>query len=116
MSVLVPWLTMPDSCITCPLEERCPTLKAEDNAWDYADKRCEKCELIENPKRGEWIPIDSYTACGGDEATWEAHGNPIAYWYCSECKEQNYVDEFGMDLLTKFCPHCGADLRGDSDE
>jgi len=27
-------------------------------------------------------------------------------WFCSECKERN-------DVKTNFCPHCGADMRGE---
>ena len=64
------------------------------------------------PKKGKWIPIDSFSAYGGDEETWEAQGNPVAFYYCSECKEQNYLDECGDFLLTNYCPNCGADMRG----
>lgn len=69
--------------------------------------------LSEEPqeRKGRWIPVDSYTAFGGDEATWYAHGNPIAFYYCSKCKEQAYADENGDSLLTNFCPNCGADMR-----
>ncbi len=66
-------------------------------------------------KSGRWLPVDSYTAHGGDQATWEAHGNPIAFYYCSECKGQAYAGEDGESLLTDFCPHCGADLRAKSE-
>ena len=38
-------------------------------------------------KRGEWIAVDSYSAFGGSEEQWYAHGNPTAYHYCSACKE-----------------------------
>ena len=66
------------------------------------------------PKRGEWIPVDSYTAFGGDEMTWLAHGNPIAYHYCSECKNHAYALEDGEDLLSDFCTNCGAEMtRGE---
>ena len=68
------------------------------------------------PMKGRWIPVDSYSAFGGDEATWMAHGNPVAFYYCSECKEQPHVDEEGKDILSDFCPFCGADMReGDSE-
>ena len=65
------------------------------------------------PKRGKWIPVDSFTAFGGDEATWMTHGNPTAFHYCSVCKGQAYAGEDGESLLTDFCPNCGADMRGD---
>ena len=67
-------------------------------------------------KKGRWIPVDSYSAFGGDEATWMAHGNPVAFYYCSECKEQAYAGEDGESLLTDYCPNCGADMRGEQDE
>ena len=61
-------------------------------------------------KTGRWIPVDCYSACGGDEVTWMAHGNPTAFYYCSECKEQCYAGEDGESLLTSFCPCCGAKM------
>ena len=64
-------------------------------------------------KKGRWIPVDSYSAFGGDEATWIAHGNPVAFYYCSECKEEAYAGEDGEPLLTDYCPNCGADMRGE---
>lgn len=59
-------------------------------------------------RTGKWIPVDSYSAFGGDEATWMAHGNPVAFYYCSECKEHAYAGEDGNDILSRFCPNCGA--------
>lgn len=61
---------------------------------------------------GEWIPVDSYSAFGGDEATWMAHGNPVAFYYCSHCKEQAYAGEDGESLITEYCPNCGAKMDG----
>lgn len=69
----------------------------------------------EPPKMGKWIAVDSFSAFGGDEATWEAHGNPVAYYYCSVCKKQNYVDEFGEFILSNYCPDCGAKME-DADD
>lgn len=62
-------------------------------------------------RHGRWIPVDSYSAFGGSEEVWRAHGNPTAYHYCSECKEQSRLDEFGNEILSKYCLNCGADLR-----
>lgn len=62
-------------------------------------------------KEGKWIPVDSFSAFGGDESMWMAHGNPIAFYYCSNCKEQAYAGEDGQSLITDFCPNCGADMR-----
>ena len=68
------------------------------------------------PRKGKWIPVDSYSAYGGDESTWVAHGNPIAFYYCSECKEQAYAGEDGESLITEYCPNCGCRMEeGDSE-
>ena len=67
-------------------------------------------------KCGTWVAVDCYEAFGGDEATWYAHGNPIAFHYCSNCKEQTWNDEFGKEILSDFCPNCGADMRGNNNE
>lgn len=61
-----------------------------------------------NRPQGEWIAVSAFDAFGGDEATWMAHGNPTAFHYCSECKEQTRIDEFGEEILSNFCPICGA--------
>ena len=63
--------------------------------------------------QGEWIEVRAFDAFGGDEATWMAHGNPIAFHYCSECKEQTRLDEFGEEMLSKYCPNCGAKMDGE---
>ena len=66
--------------------------------------------------QGEWIAVASYSAFGGSEEQWYAHGNPTAYHYCSVCKEQVHLDEFGEEMLTNFCPHCGARMKGADDD
>ena len=66
--------------------------------------------------QGEWIAVSSYDAFGGSEELWNAHGNPTAFHYCSKCKAQSYVNEFGEELLTDFCPNCGARMKGVDDE
>ena len=63
-------------------------------------------------RHGAWIAVSMFDACGGDEEVWMAHGNPIAYHYCSECKEEAYVNEEGKEILSDYCPFCGAKLRG----
>ena len=62
--------------------------------------------------QGKWVAVDSYSAFGGSEEIWLAHGNPIAMYYCSNCKNQAYANDMGEDILSKFCPNCGADMRG----
>lgn len=62
--------------------------------------------------QGEWIAVSCFDAFGGDESAWMAHGNPTAFHYCSECKEQTRIDEFGEKILSNYCPHCGARMKG----
>ena len=104
------------------IDAECVTkrLQAKKPSNDYMKVMLDECiaEIKSAPtieperKKGKWIPVDSFSAFGGDEATWMTHGNPIAFYYCSECKEQTYAGEDGEPLLTDYCPDCGADMRG----
>jgi len=62
-------------------------------------------------RRGRWIAVSAFDACDGDEEVWMAHGNPTAYHYCSECKNKTYLNEEGKEILSDYCPFCGADMR-----
>ena len=55
------------------------------------------------PKRGAWKPFD---------LTW---GRSI--WYCTACEESTEVpcDIWTHKPIYKYCPNCGADMRGDND-
>lgn len=57
----------------------------------------------DDPKTGKW--------------TRHFDGNEW-YWYCSSCKEQWYEEDLWMggNSFPNFCPNCGADMRGDSDD
>lgn len=46
------------------------------------------------PKRGKWLPDNG---CGG------------GYWVCSSCKHP--TEAFAADVIYKYCPFCGADMR-----
>ena len=50
-------------------------------------------------KTGQWLP-DNRPGGG--------------FWVCSCCKFPS--EAFAADKLYKFCPNCGADLRGEQDE
>ena len=52
-------------------------------------------EVIE-PKRGEWI---EWIDCEGE-----------VFWKCSACGQVSEAS--GAGILYKFCPYCGADMRG----
>lgn len=61
--------------------------------------------------RGEWYLQDYYYT---DELTGEKHHTKRCE--CSVCHERPLYNEFGYIVYSDFCPNCGADMRGDSNE
>ena len=61
--------------------------------------------------KGYWHPIDTCSIVGGEASLYE---RPIEYHYCSVCGRMAHLDEFGKEILSDYCPDCGADLRGES--
>ena len=70
---------------------------ARANALGLAEYAVEALPPVQ-PKHGKWLPDNR---CGG------------GYWVCSSCKYP--TEAFAADVLYKYCPFCGADMRGDSD-
>lgn len=58
-------------------------------------------------ERGEWeVCSDEYEICASE-------------FVCSNCKESFVTSELTEEQffeMMKFCPHCGADMRGGKDE
>ena len=52
------------------------------------------------PKKGKWIK-EHLTVYLNGTAT------------CSECGGEAIWNSYGKQCLTKFCPNCGADMRGE---
>jgi hypothetical protein len=81
--------------------------------WQYPDK-LPRTKIMELPpvtpkqRTGYWYPVGMAEAVGGESAQW---GSTIAYHRCSECDEQALC-EFGQEVLSDFCPHCGAKMVG----
>lgn len=90
------------------LEQDAPSAKHASAIFECEDTIKRLPPVTPARKRGKWIPVYSYDAYGGDYETWMAHGNPVAFHYCSNCKEQAYLDEEGKELLTHYCPDCGC--------
>ena len=75
--------------------------------WDSESNYCALYRPFAQPerKKGKWIKNE------------ERFG-----WHCSECKVDNYYayvlnSETGKnDLQDRYCPHCGADMRGEINE
>ena len=65
------------------------------------------------PPTGHWIPVGMVEVVGGESAQW---GSAIAYHKCSECDEQALRDDFEQEVLSDFCPHCGAKMEGANNE
>ena len=71
----------------CTIDTLVPISRCDIQAIDLAIK------ALEEKLKGKWI----YVCCYGDE-----------FPQCSVCGEIN-------DVKTKFCPDCGADMRGDTE-
>lgn len=85
--------------------------------WQYPDKT-PRTKIMELPpvtpeqRTGYWYPVGMAEAVGGESAQW---GSAIAYHRCSECDEQALLDDFEQEVLSKWCPHCGAKMEGVSE-
>ena len=62
-------------------------------------------------RRGYWKPVMMSEATGWDLSLTGGY-DEVCELVCSVCGEAAYMGEDGCVLLTKFCPECGADLRG----
>lgn len=60
---------------------------------------------------GYWKPFTMSEVTGYDPRL-SSMGDPVFCYCCSVCGCDAYLGEDGQDLLTDFCPHCGADMRG----
>lgn len=58
-------------------------------------------------RTGHWIPVGVAEVVGGESAQW---GSAVAYHKCSECDGQALRDDFEQEVLSDFCPHCGAKM------
>lgn len=61
------------------------------------------------PKRGWWETVFMSEATGWDVSV--AGRDPIYGHRCSICKEETFNNDVGEEMLTNFCPNCGADMR-----
>lgn len=89
------------SCIAS--DEAKEAIRAAADTLEAADKRIAELES-QKPKRGEWI----------EKWRFKTDGTPfhkIGDMECSVC----HGDMLGR-YYSKYCPHCGALLRGENDE
>ena len=91
-------IEMPQNCYNCPMlyDGMGCIITGEGVDWnDYDKKRLDTCPVKEK-KKGHWI----HSRCDMYE--------------CSECGRIYTSFEIG-ECDAEFCPHCGADMRGDDD-
>ena len=62
--------------------------------------------------KAKWLPIGIADAVGGESAMW---GDEIAYHACDNCWQQA-LEKDGEEVLSDFCPYCGADMKGEDNE
>ena len=84
------------------------TAQSEQTSCEYCH---EDIDGYVTPKQrtGHWIPVGMVEAVGGESAQW---GSAIVYHKCSECDEQALRDDFEHEVLSEWCPHCGAKMEG----
>ena len=47
---------------------------------------------------------------------WERKESDLSWWYeCSECGESPLFDPYENEVLTRFCPWCGAEMKGEEE-
>lgn len=67
-------------------------------------------------KKGKWIiryyDMESYQF---KEVEYNplSFNNPCGITYCSECGAHPLLNGHEEDVYSKFCPNCGADMRGE---
>ena len=84
-------------------------LKKEFGYTDEWYKGRTVCAIIDNAPTIEERPT-------GEWITWREAGNDIASddrHECSHCHDSAQWLSGGFELLSNFCPNCGADMRGD---
>jgi len=77
----------------------CRTFQKDKDTMVYEVKKPSDFPTIEERKIGRWLP-DNRPGGG--------------FWVCSECKFPS--EAFTANVLYKFCPNCGADMRGEQNE
>ena len=106
-------------CNDCIYFKRCVVLGVELDMHHNkdADKNCRhfknKADFAEIV-HGKWLTATAFETFGDEEQAWGE--NPIAMLYCSNCSKEPYSDKNFLDdetlenIMTDFCPHCGAKM------
>lgn len=84
---------------------------------DVLDSVCstQYTEIEAEPvKHGMWLPLTMSEATGYDPTL--SGDDPVMTHYCSYCSTECYADENGEDILSVYCPRCGAKMDERSEE
>lgn len=60
-------------------------------------------------RHGHWETVFMSEATGYDP-TLANYIDPVFCHRCSVCKEDARLDEFGEEMISKYCPNCGAKM------
>lgn len=76
------------------------------NAWPerYTGEGIVYVEDIDNAPTVEAVEVK--------HGRWEKASETMPIYRCSVCKERNLFKN-GDNVLSNYCPNCGADMRGD---
>ena len=66
-------------------------------------------EDLEEVRRGHWETVFMSEATGYDP-TLANYIDTVFCHRCSVCKEDARLDEFGEEMISKYCPNCGAKM------
>ena len=77
--------------------------------WTFDDFACEA--RLDEKHTAENLYRDGYRKVERGEWGFDGSGRT-----CSECGEYALCDKHGKQMLSNNCPHCGADMRGVTDE
>ena len=94
MGILIKNMEMPNACYACVLSDTCDL----PSPYYVESIRPHDCPLQE-VKSGEWIPYET-------QVPWGDGTTDVIMFRCSIC---GYEEQ---DWQSKFCPNCGADMRG----
>ena len=87
-----------------------------DNHWPFTNEEQSKHGIADMAKGTLLYVLNCMPTIEPErkKGRWQEDPSGYGFWICSTC---GFVSEAsGADLLYKFCPYCGTDMRGDSDD
>ena len=69
-------------------------------------------EMSGTSKKGFWRPLQMSEVTGYDPSL--SGDDPLFGHFCSVCGSQAVIDDVGDEMLSRFCPDCGAEMRDET--